>query len=64
MLYKVEDVLQPRIKIFHDYDFGSTTRVFLKGIKHYQLDLKENVILLSRNEPLKFMCTLCKESQQ
>lgn len=57
----VEDVFQPRIKIFHDYDFGTTTRVLLKARKQYQLDLKEKIILLSRNEPLKIMCTSCKK---
>lgn len=57
----VEDVMEPRIKIFHDYDFGSTTRVFLKGLKHYNLNEKEKVILLSRNEPLKIPCSICKK---
>jgi hypothetical protein len=58
---RVEDVMEPRIKIRHDYDFGSTTRVFLKGLKHYRLNQKEKIILLSRNEPLKNMCKLCKK---
>lgn len=57
----VEDIFQPRIKIFHDYDFGTTTRVLLKAHKQYQLSLKEKIILLSRNEPLKFMCSECKK---
>ena len=57
----VMDVFQPRIKIFHDYDFGTTTRVFLKANKQYQLGLKEKIILLSRNEPLKIMCSKCKK---
>ncbi|MDP3443585.1 MAG: hypothetical protein Q8T08_12070 [Ignavibacteria bacterium] len=61
MSHLVEDVMEPRIKIFHDYDFGSTTRVFLKGLKHYRLDQKERLILLSRNEPLKIPCTHCKK---
>ena len=61
MLYKVQDVFEPGIKIFHDYDYGTTTRVFLKGLKHYQLNIKESIVLLSRNEPLKRMCTICKK---
>jgi hypothetical protein len=61
MSHLVEDVFEPRIKIFHDYDFGSTTRVFLKGLKHYHLNDKEKIILLSRNEPLKIHCSLCKK---
>jgi len=42
----VEDVFQPRVKIFHDYDYGTTTRVFLNAKKQYQLILKEKIILL------------------
>jgi hypothetical protein len=57
----VEDVFQPKVKIYHDYDFGTTTRVFLNAKKQYQLNLEKRIILLSRNEPLKLMCTLCKE---
>ena len=58
---RVEDVFRPKVKIYHDYDYGTTTRVFLKAHKQYQLILKEKIILLSRNEPLKLMCALCKE---
>jgi hypothetical protein len=58
---RVEDVFQPKVKIYHDYDYGTTTRVFLSAKKHYQLDLKDKVILLSRNEPLKIMCSSCKK---
>jgi hypothetical protein len=61
MNHKVIDVFDTRIKIFHDYDYGTTTRVFLKGLKNYQLNLKEKIILLSRNEPLKLMCATCKK---
>lgn len=61
MTHKVEDVFTPRIKIYHDYDFGTTTRVFLKAMKHYQLDMKGNIELLSRNEPLKLICAICKK---
>ena len=60
MSQNVEDVFDPKVKIYHDYDFGTTTRVFLKGLKSYQLNLKDKLILLSRNEPLKFMCATCK----
>ena len=61
MNYKVSKVFKPKIKIIHEYDFGTTTRVNLKALKHYQLNLKENIILLSRNEPLKIMCSTCKK---
>jgi len=57
---RVEDVFQPKVKIYHDYDYGTTTRVFLNAKKQYQLNLKEQIILLSRNEPLKLKCVSCK----
>ncbi len=61
MKERVEDVFQPRVKLFHDYDYGTTTRVFLRARKHYLLNLPEDIILLSRNEPLKLMCANCKK---
>jgi len=59
---RVEDIFAPRVKNFHDYDFGSTTRVFLKGLKSYRFSLKGSIILLSRNEPLKLLCNMCKKN--
>lgn len=58
---RVEDVFQHRVKIFHDYDYGTTTRVFLRTRKQYSLNLSEDIILLSRNEPLKLLCATCKK---
>ncbi|MDA3905531.1 MAG: hypothetical protein PF484_05585 [Bacteroidales bacterium] len=58
---KVKDIFEPKVKVFHDYDYGSTTRVFLTGLKHYNLNMKDDIILLSRNEPLKIMCSICKK---
>lgn len=55
----VGTVLIPKAKIYHDYDYGTTTRSFIKSIKVYDLDFDDDVVLLSRNEPLKIMCSLC-----
>jgi hypothetical protein len=60
MKHLVEDVFEPRVKIYHDYDFGTTTRVFLRGIKKYDLLEKQDIILMSRNEPLGLKCDVCK----
>ncbi len=57
----IAEVFVPKIKIYHDYDYGSTTRVELKAGKSYSIHLKEPLILLSRNEPLKLMCATCKK---
>lgn len=56
----VENVFLPKVKIYHDYDYGSTTRVELNAYKTYSLHFKESLILVSRNEPLKLMCAICK----
>jgi len=61
MTHKVQDVFTPQVKIFHEYDYGTTTKSFLKAMKNYQLDMKENIVLLSRNEPLELMCGICKK---
>ncbi len=58
---RVEAVFSPKIKILYDYDFGTTTRVSLKALKRYQLAYKENITLLSRNQPLKLLCATCKK---
>ncbi len=57
---KIADIFEPKVKINHDYDFGSTTRVALKAAKSYSLYFKETVVLLSRNEPLELICDTCK----
>ncbi len=61
MTHKVEEVFATKVKIYHNYDYGDTTQVFLKGIKNYNLKLSENIILLSRNQPLKLICAKCEK---
>ena len=58
----VKEVFLPKTKIQHEYDFGSTTTVFLKAHKQYQLSFKNTILLLSRNEPLKLLCATCKKN--
>jgi hypothetical protein len=58
----VGNVLTPKTKILHDYDYGTTTRTFIKSIKVYDLGFDDDdIILLSRNEPLKIMCSVCNK---
>jgi len=56
---KVQNILVNKEKLIYDYDYGSTTRLSLKGLKHYELNEKSTIILLSRNEPLQIMCSTC-----
>jgi hypothetical protein len=58
---KVMDVFETWAKIDHDYDYGDTTSVSLKGIKNYALKLNEDIVLLSRNQPLKLICAKCEK---
>ena len=59
MSKKVQMVFEPKVKLQYSYDFGSTTRFSIKCLKYYKLDLKAKIILLSRNEPLKLICSIC-----
>ncbi len=60
MSNKVNEVFEPKVKILHNYDYGTTTTVQLRSGKLFELNLKEKLVLLSRNEPLKQMCAVCK----
>ena len=57
----VQDIFTSKVKIKYDYDYGSTTRLDLIARNHYQLNEKKKLILLSRNEPLKILCSICKK---
>lgn len=59
MTQKVQDVFETKVKISHEYDYGDTTSLILKGLKNYNLKLKEDIVLLTRNEPLKLICAKC-----
>jgi hypothetical protein len=54
------DVLRPRMKFFHDYDFGTTTRLVLRVISVRDGDAKGGPIrLLARNDPPMIPCESC-----
>lgn len=57
----VANIFSPKVKVFYDYDYGDTTSLVLKAHKQYQLSLKYDIVLLSRNEPLKILCSVCKK---
>jgi len=64
MQRKVGDVFRSVEKLNYEYDFGSTTELVVKHIGTHRLPpfpAKERVRLLSRNEPLAFMCEMCKK---
>lgn len=45
--------------INYSYDFGSSTELQITVEESYKIKAPENIVLLSRNEPLKIMCEKC-----
>lgn len=57
----LQDVLVPKMKFTYDYDYGTTTTLQLTVAGTFQLEMEEDILLLSRNEPLKIKCSVCKK---
>ena len=43
----------------YEYDFGSTTELRITVMDEYSVKADEDIVLLSRNEPLKIICSIC-----
>ncbi len=56
---KVEDIFTKGLQLEYEYDFGSTTALKITVLEQYPVSAGENIVLLSRNEPLAIMCDLC-----
>ncbi len=57
---KIGNVFHPKLEVNYEYDFGDTTQLRIKALNSYQLNMdNQNIVLLSRNEPLKIMCDKC-----
>jgi len=61
MSEKFDMILTPKLKFEYTYDYGSTTSFSLQVCGSYRISQKENVLLLSRNEPLKIVCRSCNK---
>ncbi len=60
MKAKLDTVLSPGIKFFHEYDFGSTTYLTLKVVSLEQKQIKsKDIVILARNEPTSYPCESC-----
>jgi hypothetical protein len=60
MSAKLGEVLQPGMKFYHEYDFGSTTHLALKVVSEQENKIKgKSILVLARNEPPPITCTLC-----
>lgn len=58
---KVGNIFKKGMILTYDYDYGSTTRLEVKVMNEYQMRTPKKVVLLTRNEPIKFMCTICNK---
>ena len=60
MKAKLDTVLSPGIKFFHEYDFGSTTYLTLKVVSLEQKQIRsKDIVILARNEPPSYPCESC-----
>ena len=56
---KTKEVLEKGLVLEYEYDFGSTTDLSITVIDEYPIKADKKVVLLSRNEPLEIMCSIC-----
>lgn len=64
MKYRIKDVADVGTSISYEYDFGSTTELMLKLQSCRDGEEKKNkIVILSRNNPLKFLCSSCRENE-
>jgi len=53
-------VLIPGLKFYHEYDFGTTTKLVLKVISEFKGLLGSKLVkILARNEPPPIVCNVC-----
>lgn len=61
MSRKTNMVFHKGLKLEYEYDFGSSTELLLTVIEEYPVKADKKVVLLSRNEPLEWLCDTCKK---
>ncbi|WP_338793507.1 hypothetical protein [Bernardetia sp. MNP-M8] len=58
----LSDIYEKGLIMDYEYDFGSTTYLKVKFVNEYILPKqKKKIKLISRNEPLPIVCTMCKK---
>ena len=64
MNYRLRDVVRTGDIINYEYDFGSTTELELK-VHDYRIgrDTKDQITILSRNNPIRFVCDQCGKNE-
>jgi len=59
MSRKAKDALYKGLVLEYEYDFGSSTELTITVMDAYPIKADKEIVLLSRNEPLELMCTIC-----
>ena len=59
---KTKDLLTKGMMLDYEYDFGSTTSLRLKVLEQIPIEVPLGILLLSRNEPLEFLCSICESA--
>lgn len=60
MNHKLKSVLAKGMTIDYKYDFGSTTELMITAVNYRVLvDRKEKIVILSRNDPIEYLCDVC-----
>ena len=59
MSSKLKTTIIPNTKLEYIYDFGSSTKLEVYVYNSYRIDLEEDILLISRNEPLQILCDVC-----
>jgi len=56
---KTKKIFFKGLELKYEYDFGSTTELCITVLDEYSVEADDEIVLLSRNEPLKIMCGIC-----
>lgn len=56
---KLDKVLWPGMKFYHEYDFGTTTELSLKVLSYREGHMKDRIRLMARNVPPPILCEIC-----
>jgi hypothetical protein len=61
MSQQTSKVFHGDLKLDYEYDFGSTTRLLLTVMEEYPVKADKKIVLLSRNEPMEWLCDVCQK---
>ena len=60
--HKLKEILESDMLFGYEYDFGSTTELAIKVLNYYNAPKQsKKVVILSRNNPPEFQCSICGE---